>query len=316
MALLSLYYRELRIWWFFGNYWPDDYILAAFRFTDWFKGVIPWSEVTSFLQEYRNGQVFVFPALIGAWMTFGLDPKMAFMLNTVLFLGLNLVMLLLVVKKFKLWSWKNPMGTLLLFTTNISILRVVSGMTILIAVLTRLALLPLLCVPPAFGAWKLLFGEEKKIQAGLRMAIPGLVAAGGLFLIYTSFGLFGSFDKAREFAAQPHFTDQFNFLNFSWLVLVSFQFGLIALIGSIRRLREHDGFVILAGSFLGILLLLYLGKVAPWLRYGGPMGVCGVLMYLYVVRDYFTARWKAVLSILIITVVNLIPLYNIPNLLD
>ena len=353
LMLLALFYRELRVWWFYGNFWPDHYIQMGIRFYEFAVGQLNGSEMLEWQQGNRNGQAFLTPLFVSFWMILGLSGKYAFAINTLLFCGANLVLFVSLVRKLDLWPWLNPLPLLFLFSTNLCVLRVssslqpdgmalfflmlflyayvsvineesgrpffwtaVTSVAIALGVFCRLALIPLLCVPLAFGLWKWIFDKKCDFRTFAKLAAPGIIAGAIVLSIYGVFGLFESFKMANDFASQAEFLSQFSFKDFSIVVIASIQFGLLAVIGIFNKLRSRDSFVLIVGSALGLLLLLLLGKIAPWLRYGAPLAVLGMLLYLHVVKDWMKHQWQAALAICLIASVNLIPLFYVPNILD
>jgi hypothetical protein len=187
---------------------------------------------------------------------------------------------------------------------------------IICGVFTRLALLPLMCVPFAFACWKVFKFKRVRPKADFLNLLPGLISAVIILAIFTSLDLFHSFQLARQFSSMENFREQFSVMGFSILIICSFQFGLLSLKGARERLLIDDRFLILVLTALGIGALLFLGKIAPWLRYGAPLGILGLLSFLYFAQERFSQYWTFKLALYGIAITNLVAVFLFPNILD
>lgn len=313
---------EARLWFWWGECWPDGYVRCGAALARWLQGSITYAETG--ITAYRNGQVWLVPMILAVLASAGMRMSDAFFLLN----ALSVLLALGLVARYLWNSTRNPAVVaffLILAGSAVAVVRVGVGLTtdsaalgalavflvlflsllkkpdsprLLVGVTLaavaccqiRIALFPLMVLPPAIGLYivveAMLRGtmERAVLQRALLIAAPGLVASLLVPAICHMLGVMETFDQARAFSQSEQFRSQFRWDVFAMKTAVAmFPLVLVAVLAagerkrfSLRRLPLET--VAVAVCAFGLVALLAAGRIIPWHRYWAPVAFCSALL--------------------------------------
>lgn len=322
MLALSARSGEARIWLWPHEYWPDGYVKQAHALLDWISGETPFAQTG--LQKFRNGQSWIVSFVLALLMNAGLPASNAYFFISSLsvcsalalitfylhrltnhpllaaaFLGIaassvpvlrsatafvndGAALLTLAVFLVAFVSFlKNPKSTWMLLGLSL---------TIAVSCQVRVAMLPLVFAPMATGFGVILFSfitpDATKMpwKLGLRLAAPGILAAGLVVVSWSILGVLHTVIKAGAFARSALFTSHFTWLEFAEKTLCS-TFPLLVIFisawvfrnGPKFRWPAHFGMAI-SLIILAFLAMMAAGHIIPWHRYWAPIALTSALL--------------------------------------
>jgi hypothetical protein len=313
---------ESRLWDWWGAGWPDGYVHYGLALARWLSGSITYMETG--LTTFRNGQVWLVPMVLGLLANAGLTPGAAYFLIS----ALSAVLTLGLVARY-LWSATgNPTVVaffLLLAGSSVQIVRVgvnfttdmpavfalaaflvlflsllkrpenlslSAGVTLAAAAgcQIRIALIPLVLVPPAMGGYVIAEAllrhrmDRSVLRKALWIALPGVAAGLLIPATWHVLGVIETFQQARAVSQMDAFRSHFTWARFAAKTAVAlFPLVLVSVLVVAERkflpLRwpSHETIAI-AGCIFGLLALLGAGQIIPWHRYWAPVALSSAFL--------------------------------------
>lgn len=322
-AVTSLFVWESAVWRFYGEYWPDKKVYLTHLLTGAFSGDNGWSEVWSLVSSHLHGATPLVPVALAALQRLGLPLIDGYVLlslacgsatlvvadgflrrqTTLQARQRALVVAMIGCHFIVLRGFARPQTdaagvffTLLFVSTLADLLSpstsparkrcatALAPIVLLFGLLARIALLPLLLVPPVLAGWRSLSVRGPARDNAVLAPLLVTVAGGALLAAtYQLLGLWGSLEQLRHTAAQ----DEFSTLTLSawaghsaWVLQLALPLGLACR----RRVAETLSLQLLLLTTVGFLSMLLVFQVIPWYRYWAPIGplvmlFSGVLLF-------------------------------------
>jgi len=346
---LSIYAWESRLWGFWGEYWPDAYVGMARAFRLWLDGTISWETLNAFLSNHRNGQCWLVPFLIAGISKLGLDYQGSFFILNVAFMCGGILLLVFWAQKLEVFrkNLGSPLliaglccqlviirsaGSLLtdaggMFFTVLFVVTYarfldkdefspgyagLAGLAIALGCQTRIALLPLVCVPWAMAGWRFCFLSENRLKRALTAGIPGIIGLMLLAVSWQTLDLWQTVAVAWEVAAQEEFRQHFSLKGFALSSMLGLQIALLALPFGARLFLKKESHALLVILMAGFGAMLYLGRIIPWSRYWTPVAPLAVFYACMVMSERINSRWIYMTVIIITALLNLYYVFNSP----
>lgn len=329
-AALSVFVWEGGVWRFYGQYWPDSrvflgHILATGLGADASLGQA-WQLVSGHLQ----GATPVIPMLLALLAQVGLPYVYGFALLSLLFGSATLLVIGRFLRRHTSLEPRQVAIVVAMAGLHFAVLRgfvrpqtgaagvffsvlFVSAMvdlagpssasagswclgllSIVVGLLSRIALLPLLALPATLGAWRLVTGagRHSRIQV-LRPVQLTIVSCAVLALLYQLLGLWDSLAQMRDTAAGSEYT---TLIPTTWATHSAWALQLALPLGLLhwRRVLGSDALLVPTLTACGFLAMLIVFEVIPWYRYWAPVApaaviVSGILLFDGVQRP---AGWR------------------------
>jgi len=317
VLLVALHFRNIRTDAFFGNYWPDEYMAMSQTWRQLFVGEIAFPVFRDDISSWRNGQALFFPASLGVLQALGLAPSDAYMSLVALLVAATLMVFLHAAHRYGHSSKVSQASVLLIAMSNPMLLRsagslqtdiggiffallsvwlltevarvpqnngwrpvLLAGLAIYLAVLTRLALLPLLALPFCVAVWSYVVSPRSSASPRNHLFLAGIMSLALVSLTWQSLDIFASVARARDFAGLPAFRDQFSWSRFAAITFFSLNISIVPMAYSLVRSWREIRLVTIGGGILGLLSLLAISRIIPWFRYWAPIGCLGALYSL------------------------------------
>jgi hypothetical protein len=320
---VSLHYRDARVFAFFANYWPDGYMRMSQPWVQYLAGERDFTALKEALAQSRNGQVILFPGLIGLLQHSGVSPAYSYYAIVAFFTVASLSILVLAAERFGYRSETAILGVVALGATNPMLLRssaslqtdigglffsllsvyllleaieaqkrrklllaILTGLSIYLGVMTRISLAPLVALPLCAAIWSLVSPGRSDPRSALLLCVPTLISAALVCVTWSGLDLFGTIEKAREFSQQPQFRRQFSWMSYLEVTLASLQLAIVPICLSLKRYFNDLSLAAIAGALIGMLAFLAIAEIIPWFRYWAPIGSLGTLFCLQYFRPF------------------------------
>lgn len=320
--LLGVYHWQLNLWQFWGNFWPDGYPGLSHKFHAFFTGQIPFKDCLAYFDNDRCGQAFFVPVVMAVFQVLGLSIKGAYLATNAVFFVTAAVLLLGLLRLNGITDDRPTITAGLLFFSHrcfigavgelqtdlagvaatlffiYALLRafatekwgarlgwyVVCGGVGFLACTIRIALLALPLVPACLFLWSVCCERQRTWRERIAYLLPTLTGATLLWVCWWSLGLWGTFDKNWAFAKK--FAELSSWNGFAISTLQGMQFSLLIVVLLWRRLYYDREFTAVAGSAFSLLALLACAHQPPWLRYWSPAAALGVILFIWVLKEW------------------------------
>jgi len=329
---MSLYAWGVRCYVHVAEYWPDGYPMMSEIIYYVIDGRLSFSKEFSGLVNFTHGQSWFVPLLMALLKHAGVSTEWAYRaINIVAYLGAVGYMSYYLRRVWK-FTWLQLAVSGMILLLNVYAIRAAATMTtdaaalgmgsiflvsylfyiecdrvlprmgwgalVVIALFfgctTRIALFPGLVVPIAVGVWAIIFEKKHSLREGLILMIPGMLASTLVAVFYFSTGFTSAFTKAFEFSRI--FVSNFSYPAFVVFLLLSLQCAWLSCRWWVPAIFHNRRIATLFGYFCGMVLLLLLGELSPWVRYWTVPSFVALCMGLIGMKmgRWSDVKWKLV----------------------